>query len=450
MLGYYFTVALRSLGQSKVLTALMVVAVAVGIGASMTTLSIFRAMSGDPIPEKSGKLFVVQLDNFGPAPPTAVGTSLPGDHLPRDMTYTDAVALVRAHAASHQVASYFSSAAVEAPDQGPLPIWAPVRPTTADFFGMFDVPFQYGAPWNAADDEARRPVVVIARQLNDRLFGGANSVGRIVTLNNQAYRIVGVVQDWTPTPRFYALGLEGAYGFLTTEQVFLPFATGLARGLSNQGGAQCPKDPGTGMEALMRSECVWIDVWVELPTAAAVRDYRSFLSNYAAEQRQKGRFNWTPKVSLRNVRQWLAYNHVVTNDVSVLVLVSFAFLLVCLLNGVVLMLARSMSRSSQVSIRRALGAGRRAIFMQGFMEAGIVGLAGGVLGLGMALLGLLLAKALFIPPIGTAPPPPGLTQLDTGDVVIAVALSIGATLLAGLYPTWRASRVQPAWQLKSQ
>jgi putative ABC transport system permease protein len=43
-----------------------------------------------------------------------------------------------------------------------------------------------------------------------------------------------------------------------------------------------------------------------------------------------------------------------------------------------------------------------------------------------------------------------LAHLDASDVGIALALSIVATALAGLYPTWRASHLQPAWQLKAQ
>jgi putative ABC transport system permease protein len=191
-------------------------------------------------------------------------------------------------------------------------------------------------------------------------------------------------------------------------------------------------------------------MWVELPNAAAVRGYRAFLTNYVAEQRQIGRFNWAPRIALRNVRQWLAYHDVVSNDISVLVLVSFAFLLVCLLNGAGLMLAKFMGRSPQVCIRRALGADRRAIFTQCLVETGMIGLAGGVVGIGLSIAGLMIAQGMFIKPGETAPIPLGLTRLDGGDVIIAVALSIGATLLAGLYPTWRVTRVQPAWQLKVQ
>jgi putative ABC transport system permease protein len=52
MFSYYFTLAIRSLKRNVVLTVLMIAAVGVGIGASMTTLTVFRAMAKDPIPSK--------------------------------------------------------------------------------------------------------------------------------------------------------------------------------------------------------------------------------------------------------------------------------------------------------------------------------------------------------------------------------------------------------------
>jgi len=62
MLGYYLNLALRSFKRNKALTALMVLAIALGIGASMTTLTVFHVLSGDPLPDKSDRLFYVQLD----------------------------------------------------------------------------------------------------------------------------------------------------------------------------------------------------------------------------------------------------------------------------------------------------------------------------------------------------------------------------------------------------
>jgi putative ABC transport system permease protein len=66
----------------------------------MTTWSVFRAVSGDPIPEKSAKLFVPQIDNWGPARRGSSGNP------PEAMDYTDAVNLMRAHRARYQSAIY--------------------------------------------------------------------------------------------------------------------------------------------------------------------------------------------------------------------------------------------------------------------------------------------------------------------------------------------------------
>ena len=51
MFGYYFKLGLRSLRHNRALTALMVLTLAVGVAASVSTLTILHMMSGDPIPE---------------------------------------------------------------------------------------------------------------------------------------------------------------------------------------------------------------------------------------------------------------------------------------------------------------------------------------------------------------------------------------------------------------
>ena len=147
---------------------------------------------------------------------------------------------------------------------------------------------------------------------------------------------------------------------------------------------------------------------------------------------------------LRDVREWLDYNHAVSDEVRILVLVSFSFLLVCLLNAMGLMLAKIMGRAGDIGVRRALGASRAAIFAQCLIEAGVVGLAGGLLGLALTALGLVGLRALLSEEASR------LTHLDSHRHRYRRAARMGATMLAGLYPTWRAAQVQPAWQLKAQ
>jgi putative ABC transport system permease protein len=149
-------------------------------------------------------------------------------------------------------------------------------------------------------------------------------------------------------------------------------------------------------------------------------------------------------VALRNVPQWLSYNHVVPPAVETLTSVSFALLLVCVLNAVGLMLAKFMASTGVISVRRALGASRPAIFAQFMVEAGVIGLAGGLVGLALTQLGLMSCRVLLDKDLSV------LTRLHFSDVLIAVAVALAATLLAGLYPTWRAMQVQPASQLKTQ
>jgi putative ABC transport system permease protein len=438
MFGYYFSLAVRSLKRNVVLTVLMIVAIGVGIGASMTTLTVFRAMGSDPIPGKSAELFAVQIDNWGPRSTDSDGKP---DRLQNQLSYIDAMNLMQAHPAKRQSAMYASSLALTPANTDLQAFRVHVRAPYTDFFAMFEVPFLYGAPWNSADDAAHAEVVVLTRALNDKLFSGADSVGKSITLDGHDYRVVGVMNDWEPVPKFYDLNDEK---FSKGADVYVPFTRAVERHMSIEGNLNCKDNTESGWEGRLRSECVWVQFWVELPTDAAAADYRRFLQNYAAQQQTTGRFHWPPRTSIKNVREWLAYEEVVSDEFRILVLVSFSFLFVCLLNAMGLMLAKTMGRARDIGVRRALGADRSAIFAQCLIESGVIGLAGAVVGLVLTGLGLLGLRTLLSRDIAN------LTHLDVIDVVIVIALAVSTTLLAGLYPTWRATHIQPAWQLKAQ
>jgi putative ABC transport system permease protein len=283
---------------------------------------------------------------------------------------------------------------------------------------------------------------VITQKLNDKVFGGGNSVGKTINLDDHEFRIVGVLGLWDPTPQFYDLNND-AYG--EGAEVYVPFTRAIDGQMPSWGNNNCSGDIGQpGWEGRLRSECVWMQFWAELPTAADVDSYRAFLNNYASEQQRLGRFHWPAHTRIRDVREWLVYQHAVSDEARILVLVSFSFLLVCLLNAMGLMLAKIMGRAGDIGVRRALGASRRAIFGQCLIEAGVVGLAGGLLGLGLTALGLMGLRSLLSEEASR------LTHFSALDISIAVILAVLATTLAGLYPTWRAAQVQPAWQLKAQ
>lgn len=441
MFSYYFALALGSLRRNIALTALMIAAIGVGISGSMTMLTVLRAASGDPIPQKSGELFIPQIDVHGPTV-----KSFTRDDLPINLTYTDATALMRAHAALRQAAMYETEVVVTPSDVQLYPFQVAARATFSDLFQMFDVPFEYGGSWGATEDDAHAAVVVIGRALNDRVFNGGDSVGKTLVVGGKPYRVIGVLDHWNPTPRFYDLSAQGdSLAAGDPEEVLLPFTDAIDQQMPVTESLGCGnKATDASWGGLLRSDCVWIQLWAELPSAAAVRRYREFLRNYASTQQRDGRFSWPPHIALRDVREWLTYNHVVPDSVSILVIASFAFLLVCLMNAAGLMLAKFLARPANLSVRRTLGARRGAIFAQCLMEAALVGFAGGLVGLLLTRLGLTVSCILMFGGLSR------LLRLDVTEMLVAVALAIAAALIAGLYPSWRAARVEPAWQLKAQ
>ncbi|MEY2169814.1 MULTISPECIES: ABC transporter permease [unclassified Rhodanobacter] len=437
MFAYYLDLALRSLKRSPGLTALMVLAIGFGVAASMTSWSVFRAVSGDPIPWKSAQLFVPQVDNWGPN-----GRDPDGDP-PNAMDYTDATALMRDHRAKLQSAMYQISPSVVPAEATKHPINVSGHAVYGEFFPMLDVPFLYGSGWSASDDANRAQVVVISSKLNQKLFGGTSSLGKSVNIEGHDYRVVGVLNDWNPQPRFYDVVNSGGFNS-QTDDVFLPFLTAIQANMQNDGNTNCnavPKE--SGFVGLQHSECVWIAYMAELDDASAVSAYRNYLQGYAREQQQNGRFGWAPNNRLRNLPAWLDNQHVVPSDTKVSLLVALGLLLVCLVNTIGLLLAKFLRRSAEIGVRRALGAPRMAIYAQFLTEAGIVGAAGGVLGLLLTCAGV--ASVGWVMPKDIA----ALARLDVSLLVLTLLVAVIATMLAGLYPTYRASRVQPAWQLKS-
>ena len=434
MLGYYFRLALRSFLRNKVLTALMVLAIALGIGASMTTLTVFHVLSGDPIPSKSERLFRVQLD------PEMKEGYKPGEEPQRDLTRFDAEELLRQHKGKRQALMTGGGGAVE-PDNSTLkPFVLSMRYTTSDFFPMFDTPFIAGRGWSKNDDDAHARVAVITRKLAEKLFGTDAATGREVRVEGNGLRIVGVLGDWDPKPHFYDVNV-GRYN--ADEQVFVPFETAMDLKLGRNGNMNCFGREIPNDNLAVNAPCAWLQYWVELDSAAQAGDFKAYLDNYSEQQRATGRFERPANTRLRDVMDWLDYNHVVPGDVRLQMWLAFGFLLVCLVNTIGLMLAKFLRRSGEIGVRRALGASRGDIFRQCLVEAGTLGLAGGVLGLGLAELGLLAVRHR---PTGYAQ----LAHLDGAMLALTFALAILASLFAGLLPAWRAMRIVPAIQLKSQ
>ena len=434
MFAYYIELALRSFRRSRGLTVLMLLTIAIGVAACMTTLTIFHVLSRDPIPHKSDRLFNVQLD----AGPMRDGF-VPGGEPIYQLTRFDAEALLREGRGKRQVMMSGGGVAVTPPDGKERPFLATGRWASSDFFAMFEAPFQYGGGWSREDDASEARVVVLSRRLNDRLFGGADSRGKTLRLRDKELRIIGVLDHWRPVPHYFDISL-GAYA--ETAELFAPLSTAIALKFGSSGNVNCWGNVANDMRAL-QAPCSWLQYWVELAQPGDAPAYKAYLEQYSDQQRQAGRYERPTNVRLRAVMDWLQSQQVVPHDVGLQLWLSFGFLVVCLVNTVGLQLAKALRRSGEIGVRRALGAPRRQIFLQFLVEAGSLGLAGGLLGLALTGLGLWAVRH------GSSDYAAAV-QLDLPMLGMTLGLAIVASLLAGLLPAWRACQVQPALQLKTQ
>ena len=437
MFRYYFLLGLKSLRRNPALTALMVLTLAIGVAASVSTLTILHVMSGDPIPQKSDRLFTAILDP-GPKEGYTPGDE-PNDH---QFTYKDISNLLLSKQGERRAAMYGIEATAEPARKDLGAISMEGLAVTADTFAMFEIPFVNGQGWQASEDKNSADVVVLSKKMAEKFFGATNPVGQKLRLLKGDFTVVGVADDWAPKPKFYIFnGREGA--FIDAPDFMLPLSNAIRRETAHAGSMGCTSKPEPGWEGRLNSECTWFHFWFELKSPSQRAELQSYLDSYVAEQFKLGRFQRQAKNRLFNVREFLVEMQVIGDDSRLSAWLAFGFLLLCLVNTVGLLLAKFSVRASEVGVRRALGASRKEIFTQFLIETAVVGLVGALLGVLLAAGALQLialqSKALAV-----------VAHMDWAMLGLTFVMSVSAAVIAGLLPTWRACQVTPAIQLKSQ
>jgi len=441
MLSYYVQTALRSLRRTPILTAVLIGAIALGICISTTFIALRHVFERDPLPGKSQSLFYVRLDNWDAA--RAYVAEDPKS-LPPQITYKDMRALMRSTIPVRQTGTFVSRMFVFPQSAKVRPFREPIRLVFSDFFPMFDIPFQYGSGWDKAADAKPEQLIVIDAAMNQKLFGGGNSVGKTVRIADRNFKVGGVISpDWRPSYRYY----DVVQGPVPAESIFMPFNLTPVMQIQTSGNSDGWKDYGNTPEDFLNSEQTWIQFWVQLPDGAKVQAYRDYAANYVQDEKKHGRFQRPLHVEINSMPELLEAFGFVPKTVKVMSLVSLLFLVVCSLNLVGLLLGKFLARVPEVSVRRALGASKVQVFWQHVVECEVIGIIGGALGmlLSVAMLSV-IAKVLQQ---GNGNSVTGVS-LDLEMVAVSIFLSLVAGLMAGVYPAWRICSVPPAMQLKLQ
>jgi putative ABC transport system permease protein len=442
MLLHNLRIAWKSLKRNRALSVLIVTGIALGVAVSTTFATVRHSYAKDPIPSKSDVLYYVRLDSWDPLKPyPGADATLP----PTQITYRDMTEIMKSDIPRRQSGMFKTALYVYPDPKIGRPFREMVRLCTADFFPMFDVPMLYGSGWDRKADAGPEPVVVLARQMNDKLFGGKNSVGKTVRVGDREFRVVGVMGDWLPSVKFYDLTQNQID---VPETIYMPFSFvkpmqlrtfGNSDGWGSSGGL-------SGFDGFLQSETCWIQMWVELADKASLSKYKDFLAAYVLDQKKHGRFQRPVNNRVSTVREWMRDQRVVPPETTAMLILSILFLGVCAVNLVGLLLGKFLARSSEVGVRRALGASRADIFLQHVVECELIGVVGGAIGLLLSL-GALLFLNQWLKTIATRG---DFFRLDVPMVLLSIGLSLAAGLAAGLYPAWRTCRLAPAVHLSLQ
>jgi putative ABC transport system permease protein len=301
------------------------------------------------------------------------------------------------------------------------PARLPVRFCDADMFQMFNIDFRYGGPFTRIPGRASPAAseAVLSDVLNQKLYGGADSVGRMIRIAGRDFRVVGVMRqrsgklhlwDFSVAPENIA-NLMVPFAF-ADELRPVPIYT------------WPPVLPELGWRAIASAPNGITEYWVRLPPGEARTRYAAALSRI------------DPRLALHSSDEIAGRFSKAPAPYRVFVILTLVVMEVSVINLMRMLLAKATSRSAEIGIHRALGAARNVIFGRQLAEGVIVSMAGSALGLVLAM----PTVAMFDRLVPDSPVPLALTPVIICTVLLVCLL---ASLVSGVYPAWRIASVPP-------
>lgn len=427
MLNYYFRLALYNIRRAPLLYALVIITIAIGVGALLANLALIRTMTADPIPEKSDKLFHISMNTWDDVQQL---------QQPKPISrYADMKAIEDSGIATHFIMTYFSASYVRVADSSiPGRHFAGIRAVSPDFFPAMSAPFAQGAGFT----EALAEEIVLGHAFNQELFGDSNSIGKQIDIDGKPYTVVGVLKPWNLRPKFYTVG----YGidFSEDDDLFIPVETALDANLRPRLQISSSEHWSDMSEA--RDKFVYFfHGWVQLDSDAQRHELQRFMDGYSQQMKEAGKHPLPIINKLHDVPQWIKEMEVVDERVLAFSIATALFLLVCLFNSSSLLLARYESTIFETGLQRALGASKKQVFSQGAMESIVVGLISALLALVLGWL-FLKVSVTFLPDLER------MAVIDAGIVGIGIAIALITTFLCSVYPLWRTSQRSISLELK--
>lgn len=388
--------ALFSLRTNKLRTGLTMLGIIIGIAAVIAVVTIGLGGKAAIMQEmeKSGvNLFVLYTKSVGQA----------GQDASERLTLQDGESLKRA---LPQIKTLLpASIEYTALEVNQKNSSAMVVGTTPDFAELRHRDIAKGRFFSQEEFSADRRVVVIDQTLTDSLFGAGNPLGQQVIIRNVPCRVIGVLAKDTSSFAQFDVGPQNSYAYV-------PWGT-------------------------------WSDVFqsarVDQLEGATYRetDLESVITG--AKRILNVRHGTTDQYEAYNVQQLVQSANKITRILtSIIGLVAGISLLVGGIGIMNMMLVSVTERTREIGLRKAVGAKERDILTQFLLEAIVLSLVGGIMGIALGIGSAVLTAYLLHWP----------SLLSGWAIVFAVSFSLGVGLFFGFYPALKAAKLEPMTALR--
>jgi putative ABC transport system permease protein len=400
----------RVLAKQPLFTAIVILTFALGIGANTAVFSVLNAVLLRPLPFRQPQNLVA-LGEYDVREKTDRGTEIDS------ISYLDYVDWRDQNRVFERVAVY-TNQSVSTLTDGNEATHVQGEAVSADFFQLLGIQPLLGRTFFPREDEPGNHVVILSHGLWQRRFGDDRSIiGKSITLDGQLFQVIGVM------PPQFAFPISAVPPELWTSMSTLR---------ESKDGSQ----PMTEQRDNNFFKCI-----ARLKPNVSIEQAQANINTICANWRQQ-----YPDTKASTAAKVLPELDAMVGsaDSALLMLCAMAgcVLLVACVNVANLLLARSLSRHKEISIRAALGGGRWHIIKQLLAESVLLGAIGGLAGLVIAIWGIDSLKA-FLPSL------PRIDEISPDLRVLAFTalVSLGVGIVAGLLPAWRASHSNLAGSL---